>query len=243
VKRADGHFAGLSLTFLLHAAVIAVLISRGDESGCAGGGGGDADAAKRFEDSQTIEASLAFKAVEPKDRQPQKEKKKKYAPDDKAPVIADADAGPRPEAPEHDLKVKPDEVDIASVLKKNKMQNPDLSSTGAEEIPKEGSASGSEWGTEKDAKGDPYAGELKGRIHSAWELPALEQGTGEVEGCVKLDKNGKIVDRFVKKKSGNANLDRSVEVALRQAPDMNEPVPDDLIDLMTSKGICFRFKP
>jgi outer membrane biosynthesis protein TonB len=242
VKRVDGHFAGLSLTFLLHAAVIAVLVSRGDEAGCTGGGG-DADASKRFEDSQTIEASLAFKAVEPKDRQPQKEKKKKYAPDDKAPVIADADAGPRPEAPEHDLKVKPDEVDIASVLKKNKMQNPDLSSTGAEEIPKEGSASGSEWGTENDAKGDPYAGELKGRIHSAWELPALEQGTGEAHGCVKLDKKGKIVDRFVKKKSGNANLDRSVEEALRQAPDMTEPVPDHLIDLMTVKGICFRFKP
>jgi len=242
MKRGELHFAGLSVTFLLHAVVVAVLISRGDQAGC-GSGGDDADAASRFQDSQTIEASLAFKAVEPKNKQPQKEKKKKFAPDDNAPVIADADAGPRPEAPEHDIKVRPDEVDIASVLKKNKLQNPDLSSTGAEEIPKEGSASGSEWGTEKDAKGDPYAGELKGRIHSAWELPALEQGTGEVEGCVKLDKNGKIVDRFVKKKSGNANLDRSVEVALKQAPDMTEPVPDDLIDLMTVKGICFRFKP
>lgn len=242
MKLAEGHFAGLSLTFLLHAVVVALLVSRGDEAGCASGGD-DADASKRFEDSQTIEASLAFKAVEPKNKQPQKEKKKKYAADDKAPVIRDPDAGPRPEAPEHEVKVKPDEVDIASVLKKNKMQNPDLSSTGADEIPKEGSTSGSEWGTEKDAKGDPYAGELKGHIHSAWELPALEQGTGEVEGCVKLDKNGKIVDRFVKKKSGNANLDRSVEVALRQAPDMKEPVPDHLVDLMTEKGICFRFKP
>jgi outer membrane biosynthesis protein TonB len=242
VKKTELHFAGISVTFLLHAAVVVILVSRGDEAGCASGGG-DADAAKRFEDSQTIEASLAFKAVEPKNKQPQKEKKKKYAADDKAPVIADPDAGPRPEAPEHEVKVKPDEIDIASVLKKNKMQNPDLSSTGADEIPKEGSTSGSEWGTEKDAKGDPYAGELKGHIHSAWELPALEQGTGEVEGCVKLDKNGKIVDRFVKKKSGNANLDRSVEVALRQAPDMKEPVPDHLVDLMTEKGICFRFKP
>lgn len=241
MKKSEAHFAGLSLTFLLHAAVVVILLSRGDEAGCAGGD--DADAASRFQDSQTIEASLAFKAVEPKDRQPQKEKKKKYAADDKAPVIADPDAGPRPEAPEHEVKVKPDEIDIASVLKKNKMQNPDLSSTGADEIPKEGSASGSEWGTETDAKGDPYAGELKGRIHSAWELPALEKGTGAVEGCVKLDKNGKIVDRFVKKKSGNANLDRSVEVALRQAPDMSEPVPDHLVDLMTAKGICFRFKP
>jgi len=241
VKRREAHFAGLSLTFLLHAAVVVVLLSRGDESGCSGGD--DADASKRFEDSQTIEASLAFKAVEPKNRQPQKQKKKKYASEENAPVIADPDAGPRPDTPDHKVAVKPDEIDIKSVLEKNRPQNPDLSSTGAEEVPKEGSTSGSEWGTEKDAKGDPYAGELKGHIHSAWELPALEQGTGEVEGCVKLDKSGKIVDRFVKKKSGNANLDRSVEVALRQAPDMKEPVPDDLVDLMTVKGICFRFKP
>jgi hypothetical protein len=241
LRWAEGHFAGLSLTFLLHAAIITLLLARGEDAGC--GGGGEADAASRFEGAQTIEASLAFKAVEPKNRQPQKEKKKKYAADDKAPVVADPDAGPRPEAPEHDVKVRPDEVDITSVLKKNRNQNPDLSSTGADEVPKEGSAGGSEWGTETDARGNPYAGELKGRIHSAWELPSIEQGTGEVLGCVKLDKNGKIVDRFVKKKSGNANLDRSVEVALKQAPDMTEPVPDDLIDLMTVKGICFRFKP
>jgi outer membrane biosynthesis protein TonB len=241
VKRNELHVAGLSVTFLLHAAIVVLLLARGEEGGC--GGGGDADASARFENSQTIEASLAFKAVEPKDRQPQKQKKKKYAPDDNAPVVADPDAGPRQEAPEHEVKVRPDEVDISSVLKKNRQQSPDLSSTGSEEIPKEGSADGSEWGTEKDARGHPYAGELKGRIHSAWELPAIEQGTGEVVGCVKLDKDGKIVDRFVKKKSGNANLDRSVELALKQAPDMKEPVPDDLIDLMTVKGICFRFKP
>lgn len=241
MKKSEAHFAGLSLTFLLHAGIVVLLLSRGDDAGCSGGS--DADAAKRFEDSQTIEASLAFKAVEPKDRQPQKQKKKKYAPDDNAPVIADADAGPRQDAPDHKIKVRPDEVDIASILEKNRQQNPDLSSTGADEIPKEGSAGGSEWGTEKDAKGHPYAGELKGRIHSAWELPAIEQGGGEAHGCVKLDKDGKIVDRFVKHKSGNANLDRSVELALRQAPDMTEPVPDDLIDLMTVKGICFRFKP
>ena len=240
MKKGELHFAGLSATFLLHASIVAILLARGEDSSC--GGGGDADAAARFSESQTIEASLAFKAVDPKDRQPQKQKKKKFAPDDKAPVVFDPDAGPPPDK-KQDQKVKPDEVDIKSVLDKNRPQNPDLSSTGAEEIPKEGSANGSEWGTEKDAHGDPYAGELKGHIHSAWELPAIEQGTGEVLGCVKLDKDGKIVDRFVKKKSGNANLDRSVELALKQAPDMKEPVPDDMIDLMTVKGICFRFKP
>ena len=242
MKRTEGHFAGLTLTFFLHAAVIALLVSRGDESGCASGGD-DADASKRFSESQTIEASLAFKAVEPKDRQPQKEKKKKYASSEKAPVVFDPDAGPPPETPEHPVKVKKDEIDINSVLKKNKMQSDDLSSTGAEEIPKVGSTTGSEWGTEKDAKGHPYAGELKGRLKSAFRVPSLEQGTGVPEACVKLDRSGKIVDRFFKKKSGNANVDRAVQVALKEAPDMEEPVPDDIIDLMTKDGICFRFDP
>jgi hypothetical protein len=241
VKTAEGHFAGLSLTFLLHAAVVALLLSRGEE-GCAAGGD-DADAAKRFAESKTIEASLAFKAVEPKDRQPQKQKKKKYASDQKGPTVFDPDAGPPPEVAEHPVKVKPDEVDPASILKKNRMQDDDLSSTGVEEVPKEGSTTGSEWGTEKDAKGHPYAGELKGRLKSAFRVPSLEQGTGVPEACVKLDRSGKIVDRFFKKKSGNANVDRAVQVALKEAPDMEAPVPDDLVDLMTKDGICFRFDP
>ena len=60
---------------------------------------------------------------------------------------------------------------------------------------------------------------------------------------MKLDRSGKIVDRFFKKKSGNANVDRAVQVALKEAPDMEAPVPDDLVDLMTKDGICFRFDP
>ena len=232
--------AGMIVTAILHGGIIVVLVAGEQIFGW--GGGSDAEA--RFENSETIEAALAFKAVEPKDKQPQKQKKKKYRPDDRAPVIKDETAPPRDEVkPDHKVKVKPDEIDINSVLNKNKLQDESLSSTGAEEVPKEGSTDGSEWGTEKDAKGHPYAGELKGRIYGAWQLPSLEQGTGEAVGCVKLDREGKIVDRHVKQKSGNANLDRSVELALKQAPDMESPVPDDLIDLMTSKGICFRFTP
>jgi hypothetical protein len=242
MKENEAHLVGFSLTALLHAAIIVLIIARNDDAGCMGGSS-DASAAARFENSQTIEASLAFKAVEKKDRQPQKEKKKKYASSEKAPVVFDPDAGPPPETPEHAVKVKKDEIDINSVLKKNKMQSDDLSSTGAEEIPKEGSTTGSEWGTEKDAKGHPYAGELKGRLKSAFRVPSLEQGTGVPEACVKLDPSGKIVDRFFKKKSGNANVDRAVQVALKEAPDMEAPVPDDILDLMTKDGICFRFDP
>ena len=241
MNRREPHFVGIALTVLLHGALLVVFVAR-DDGGC-GMGGGNADAAKRFENAETIEAALAFKEVKPQDRQPQKQKKKKYRPDD-APTVHNPDAEPLPEkTPEHKVKVESHEVDINSILEKNRVQDTDLSSTGVDEVPKEGSASGSEWGTEKDAKGHPYAGELKGRIYAVWQLPSLEQGTGTTEGCVKLDKNGKIVDRHVKKKSGNANLDRSVELALKQAPDMEDPVPDDLLHLVTEIGICFNFSP
>jgi hypothetical protein len=245
---------GVVVTLALHAGLAVVALSHmGSDSA--------ADASiSRFDDAITIEASLAFKEVKPESRQPQKQKKETYAPPVEEAPIVEEEVEPVPEAPKidtdpiqqpeeaaakekpkHKVKPKPDEIDIKSTLEKNRAQDDDLSSTGVDEVPKEGSADGSKWGTETDARGHPYAAELKGRIYSAWSVPSLETGSGEAHGCVKLDIFGKIVDRAVKKKSGNANLDRSVELALKQAPDMEEPVPDDLLNLITVKGICFRF--
>jgi len=251
-------FGGLLVTIVLHVGLAVITISKlGSGSAAAD------DAESRFDDAITIEASLAFKEVKPESRQPVKQKKETYAPPvEEAPVVEDPpEPEPEPEAqridtdnivqqvedkaakekPKHKIKPKPEEIDIRSTLEKNRAQDEDLSSTGVEEVPQEGSADGSKWGTERDARGHPYAAELKGRIYSVWSVPSIETGSGETQGCVKLDEDGKIVDRLVKKKSGNANLDRSVELALKQAPDMEEPVPDDLIGLITEKGICFRF--
>jgi outer membrane biosynthesis protein TonB len=249
---------GIVVTVLLHAALVGVTISHLDEGSTAA-----ADPSKDFQEAVAIEASLAFKEVKPQSRQPVKQKKEKYAPPvEETPVPAEEPPPPEPEAPKidtdnvveeveppkgakeppkHKIKPKKDEIDINSTLEKNRQQDEDLSSTGVDEVPKEGSADGSEWGTERDARGDPYAGELRGRIQSVWNVPAVETGAGVAQGCVRLDEDGKIVDRAVRKKSGNANLDRSVELALKQAPDMEEPVPEHLIDLITVKGICFRF--
>jgi outer membrane biosynthesis protein TonB len=248
---------GLVVTVLLHAALVVAAISKmGSESSAA------PDPSKRFESAVTIEASLAFKEVKPESRQPVKKKKEMYKPPvEEAPVPVPTEKPPVPEAPKidtdnvvqqeeppaakekpkHKIKPRPDEIDPDSVLDKNRAQDEDLSSTGVDEVPKEGSADGSEWGTEKDARGDPYAGELRGRIESVWAVPSVETEGGVAQGCVRLDADGKIVDRAVKKKSGNATLDRSVELALKKAPDMDEPVPEHLIDLITVKGICFRF--
>jgi hypothetical protein len=231
--------AGIGLTALLHGALIFLVLSKGEAMGC-GGGGGDAEASG-FEEAETIEAALAFKKVAPKDRQPQKQKKEKYAPVDAPRVSNDPSAIPDDKKPDPKIAPRPDEIDPASILHKNRVQDENLSSTGADELPREGADDGSEWGTERDAKGDPYVGELVGRVKSGWTVPALETGSGLAKGCVRLDGDGKIKARELAKRSSNANLDRSVEEALRTAPDMEAPVPDHLLELLTVKGLCINF--
>jgi outer membrane biosynthesis protein TonB len=229
---------GLVVTVLLHAGLVALVLSHL-------GGSAPADAAARFDSAVTIEASLAFKEVKPQSRQPQKQRKVVAPPPEAPKIDTDPVVPAEPEKPEEKLKPRPKprpkDVDIDETLDDHRIPDEDFSSTGVDEVPKAGSADGSKWGTEVDAKGHPYAAELKGRIYSVWTVPSLETGNGEAHGCVKLDESGKIVDRQVKKKSGNANLDRSVELALKQAPDMDKPVPDELRSLITVKGICFRF--
>jgi hypothetical protein len=192
------------------------------------------------DDAVVIEASLAFKSEEQKSRQPQKKKAApKIAPPENK-VTMDANAAP---STEPDKPIPPDKIDINSIIEKN--DDIDLSEDGEEtgtEVPQLGSQDGSEWGTDTEAKGDPYVGELHGRIKKVWKLPTLETETGEALGCVRLDVEGKIAERTLWKKSGIANLDRSVNEALRNASDMEEPVPPHLMFLLTKKGICFRFK-
>lgn len=238
MKDGQSIFSGIAATALLHLFVAGLVVAKNDDSGC--GGGGTAQATD-FAQAETIEASLAFKEVKPKNKQPQKKKKKKFKPkvEDGASKVEEH----KPEEKEKKERIRPeeDEIDFNSILDKNRKQDDDLSDTGSDEIPVEGSAAGSEWGTEKMAKGDPYVGELKGRIYSVWRVPALETGVGEALGCVRLNDEGEVVDRELKKRSKNSNLNRSVQVALKNAPPMESPVPDKLKTLLTVNGICFKF--
>ncbi|MCP4443942.1 MAG: TonB C-terminal domain-containing protein [Myxococcales bacterium] len=229
--------SGLAFTLLLHIFVAGLAVSKNDDSGC---GGGDASGSTDFAEAETIEASLAFKEVKPKSKQPQKKKKQKFRPkaDDGASRKEKLD--PKREKPKKDT-LPVDEDDIKSVLEKNRKQDEDLSDTGSDETPVEGSPTGSEWGTEKEARGDPYVGELKGHIKKLVKVPTLEAGSGVAIACVRLDKDGIILDRELKKRSKNTNLDRAVEVALKDAPDMDKPVPDTMINLLTIRGVCFKF--
>ena len=228
--------SGLAFTLLLHIFVVGLASTTTD--GC---GSGEASGSTDFAQAETIEASLAFKEVKPENKQPQKKKKQKFKPNEEDGASKNEKLSPEKKPKKETVPVDKDEIDINSILNKNRKQDEDLSDTGSEKTPVEGSPDGSEWGTEKEARGDPYVGELKGRIYDAWKVPALETGTGNAIGCVRLDKEGAIVDRELKKRSKNTNLDRSVEVALKDAPAMDKPVPDALVNLLTVKGICFNF--
>ena len=236
----EHHVVGISLTVLLHLGMGLMAASQNECGWLAGSK--DANAASdRFKDARVIEAGLARKKIEPKSKQPQKQKKKQFKQPEGLKVARDeAKIKETEEKPK--LRPDPDEIDINSILEKNRTQDPDLSTHGSDEVPQEGSDQGSEWGTEKEAKGDPYVGELKGRIYSVWQVPSLETGTGKTVGCVRLNESGKIVDSDVTKKSKNSNLNRSVYLALKKAPAMEDPVPGKLKELLTVRGICFEFR-
>ncbi len=239
MKDGQSIFTGVAATLLMHLFVAGLVVAKNDDSGC-GGGDGSAQATA-FSKAETIEASLAFKEVKPKNKQPQKKKKKKFRPKVEDGASKNEKLKPEKEKKEDTVRPDEDEIDYESILDKNRKQDDDLSDTGSDEIPVEGDVAGSEWGTEKMAKGDPYVAEVRGRINSVWSVPALETGVGEALGCVRLNVEGEVVDRELKKRSKNSNLNRSVQVALKNAPSMESPVPDKLITLLTVNGICFKF--
>jgi len=231
----DSMISGIGAVIFLHLGLLGFLFATNTSPEA------EAQESKKFGEAKTIEASLAFKEVKPKNKQPQKKKKKKFRPKVEDGASKKDKIAPKKEKKDKPLAVNDDEINFNSILDKNRKQDEDLSETGSEEIPVEGSAAGSEWGSEKDARGDPYVGELKGRINAEWTVPALETEAGVAIGCVRLDEDGKIVDRELKKRSKNRNLARSVEVALKNASDMDKPVPAKLKTLLTVQGVCFKF--
>lgn len=230
------------LTFALSAGVLLIVGMWANDSCQRKANAAARDAA--FDHSQlvTIEASLAFKKPEQKKRQPQKKRSAKTAPPPEVTLSRDADAPAKP--PDKEPK-EPPPPDYTDVLAKNRaIDTTEAPADGEVEDDTEGgSDDGSEWGTAADAKGDPYLGELTGRIQTVWNRPTLDSGKGVVRGCVKLDETGKIVERKVIQRSNNSMLNRSVEEALRKASDMETPVPPHLIQLLTKSGVCFDFKP
>lgn len=201
----------------------------------------------------TIEAGLAIKsktAEGKKSSLPSKDVAPKVRPPDVRGVASDPEAAPSPNNQDTPI-VPPSMVDPRSVF--DKYRNLDTtgeSTTGAaggDDQNVAGSPDGSEWGTVDDAKGDPYVGELVGRMTTNPELmvPTVVTDSGlETLGCVRLDPDGRISERSIDKenKSRNATFNRAVEERLKATTDMDEPVPAHLHDLLVKRGICVPYR-
>jgi hypothetical protein len=217
-------------TIAIHAAIgvpVAVLASDNDD-----------DDRIDLTQYKVIEAALAYKKDDEKESQPKKDRKPKPKADKPDGVSRDEekkpvdrpDAGPPPTS-EEDLEKLAKEF-----LDKHEEEEGD-------EPPKPGGEfNGSERGFAELGKGEPYFQELAADFFNAWELPSLEKGQGTAVASIRLDETGRIIDTEFKA-SGNANIDRSVQLAIRAMTKARErgdkPVPAYLLKEATQQWISF----
>jgi hypothetical protein len=208
------------------------------------------------EQYQTIEAGLAIKKKSTsgkKSRLPQKDVAPKVKPP-QAPGIA-TDPNAKPSDEKKDKKdeeyIPPDKRDPSSVF--DKYRNVDTGETaptdgqsGGDDENVEGQEDGSEFGTLERAKGDPYVGELIGRMTKDFTVPSVVTETDLVTwGCVRLAPDGKIKDREIDPdhKSRSHAFNSAVEDRLKKTTDMEQPVPEHLHKLLVEQYACVPFKP
>ena len=227
---------GFIVTAIVHGGVIAAVVVMGfiDSS--------RADKRAKLGDEQyeAIEAGLArrSKTAKTKSKLPQKDMTQKVKPDvEGVSMNPDKEPGKKEDKP----KATPDLVDPSSTFDKFRSgQTPgdpvDENVTGSDE--------GSEWGTLDSMKGDPYVGELVGRMTTNPDLmvPSVVPTGENLEtwGCVKLDKSGKIADREIpdEHKSKNRAFNRAVEERLKATTDMDKEAPAKLV----GRWLCVPYK-
>jgi hypothetical protein len=192
-----------------------------------------------YADMEVIDAALAEKAPE-EIVQPVKPTRQP-TPVKPEGVIREADTQPvtKPE------DVKKDGVpSIDDILKKNRDDDDDLEE-GPVTMPVVGKFDGSEDGFGDETRGDPYLGALKSDLLRGWEYPEILSDVGTPVGCIHLEPDGTIPEVVLREKSGNAELDDSVERAMRDLKKKRDtepkPVPAHLIP-KTRKWICYRMK-
>ncbi|MBP6633328.1 MAG: TonB C-terminal domain-containing protein [Kofleriaceae bacterium] len=220
--------------------------------------GGDRDAGPNLDEMEAIEATLAYKKVTP----PKLPQKDKQAPTPKVEEGVSTDANKVAQVCKTDgecgagkvcrggtcvrdpnAKIDPASKDI-DLTKFMRPGDPD-SEVGTPTEPDVGQFDGSEHGFAEESKGDPYFQKLVGDLRAGWEYPEISKGEGVPVGCFHLTADGKVADTKFKEKSGNAELDDSVEraiAALAKARNQDPiPVPTHLLKTATTRWICFRF--
>jgi len=236
----DLHLISSLVTMCIMGLVVLAIMSAGT------GAGAEPRKKNGLDDALRIEAALAFKKKDTKTKQPQKRKRQTFKEPEGPKISRDETAKPL-DKKEDKPRVKPDEIDPLSVLKKNRQfQDDDTASDTGSVEPDEGAVFGSEWGSGDKNIGDPYVGGLQARMKRTFEAQApgfLEKGK-TVWGCVKLDKEGKVAEGEVPEegRSDTPALNSAMEETLKKVPAMDQPVPQHLVKLLTEMGVCFRFK-
>lgn len=123
----------------------------------------------------------------------------------------------------------------------------DESEPGDTKQPQVGAFDGSEFGWADANKGDKYFIDLVKDLRENWEYPSISSDEGSPVGCFRIEASGKILDTLFKDKSGNPELDDSVERAmnaLKKSRNENPvEVPTHLLKAATTRWVCIRFKP
>jgi hypothetical protein len=158
-------------------------------------------------------------------------------------------AAPKP--PERKPVPPPEEIDPEAVFNKHREGStgaidPASADPGTDEESKAGQVDGSQYGTLDHAQGDPYLGELVGRMTEHYEVPGtVEQGLNlRTQGCVKLNEDGSIADSFLDEshKSRSPAFNSAVLRSVKQTSNMGSPVPVHLKKMLMEDGACATFK-
>jgi len=222
------------------------------------GRGGNAVAGPNLAEMESIEADLAMKS-EDAPKQPQKPTR---APDPKVDEAVGGDPNAKAETCKSDADCTDGKVCRNGVCAKKDTKHPDdppdLSQfhhntdddneVGETKEYKPGAFDGDEFGWAPTTKGDKFYIDLIKDLREGWEYPTILSDEGVPVGCLHLSPDGKIADTLFKEKSGNSELDDSVERAMatlkkRRDQDPVE-VPTHLLqEGVTEKWLCIRFKP
>lgn len=223
------------------------------------GSGGEAIAGPRLAEMEVIEADLAMKNEEAP-KTPQKVTRK---PDPKVDEAVGGDPNAKPEVCQKDADCGAGKQcrDGKCVRKETKHPDdplPDLSQfdrptdddaeVGDTKVYKPGAFDGDEMGWAPTTRGDKFYIELNKDLRANWEYPEILSDQGTPAGCIHITADGKIPEIKMEEKSGNVELDDSVERALTALQKLRNQdpveVPTHLLqEGVTEKWLCFRFKP
>jgi hypothetical protein len=216
-----------------------------------------APAKVKFDNMESIEASIAYKKTPQK--QPQKQTSQPVVKKDegvshdenKKPIDqckADADCKPDEACKNGKCVAKQDKPEkvAAKPIDITQFHHASDDNDPGKPVEKPGDFNGQEYGWAPVTKGAPFWQKFVKDIHDNFSLPAISEANGFPVGCFHIQPDGKIAETKFKEKSDSPDLDLAAEHAIdavkKLRNDNPEPVPDELLG-QTSRWICFRFDP